>query len=548
NDERHIQLVSAVAAQLGLLFRRKQAEEALRQSEARFSTAFRASPVAISLTTVPEGRFLDVNDTYVNLFGYRREEVLGRRVPELGLWADPSERPGFIQEVQQKGSVRDREIAVRAKSGAIVHGLASAELIQLGGQACMLAAVVDITERKRAEEALRQSEDRFSKAFHANPAPMAISSLAEGRIIDINESALRLFGHRREDVVGRISTEIGMWADVGARSEMVEALRQGQKVRDMEMTIRTRSGEVRQMLASVEPIDLRGERCYLALAYDITERKQAEEQIRRLNAELEQRVAERTAELQHLLATSPAVIYTLKVNGSRLTPVSVSESITRIMGYTVAEALERHWWPNHLHPDDRATALANTDTVVTAGRLTHDYRFQHKDGSYRWIHDELRVLRDDAGKPVEVIGAWVDITERKQAEEALRESERRYRTLFEAVPVGIGIADAEGNPVAANPAMLALLGYTLDDLKTAGIRSVYANPGDRDALNAALRESGRLRDWEVSLRRKDGGILDVLLNVELAEVDGKPVRITNARDVTARKQAEAKYRSIFENA
>jgi PAS domain S-box-containing protein len=127
----------------------------------------------------------------------------------------------------------------------------------------------DITERKQAEEALRQSEERFSKAFHANPAPMSINAF-DGRLLEVNARFLELFGYRRDEVIGRTSLELGLWSNPSDRAHCLATLATHGVLRDQEHIFRTRSEERRELLISMEPITLKGEPCILVLGYDIT--------------------------------------------------------------------------------------------------------------------------------------------------------------------------------------------------------------------------------------------------------------------------------------
>ncbi|MEW5718479.1 MAG: HD domain-containing phosphohydrolase [Chloroflexota bacterium] len=140
---------------------RKQAEEKLRESEARFSTIFHASPVAIAITRLEDNRLSDVNEAYQHLTGYTRAEIIGHTAYELNLWVVPEERERLIKTVREQGTVRDLEVQVRQKSGKIRTVLFSAELIELMGERHMLTLALDITERKRAEQSLRQRLERL---------------------------------------------------------------------------------------------------------------------------------------------------------------------------------------------------------------------------------------------------------------------------------------------------------------------------------------------------------------------------------------------------
>ncbi len=147
-------------------------------------------------------------------------------------------------------------------------------------------------------------------------------------------------------------------------------------------------------------------------------------------------------------------------------------------------------------------------------------------------------LKDSTGKIIGGVKVVRDLTGRKRVEEALRESEEKYHTLFEAAPVGIGIADLEGKVIDCNTNMLEMTGFTLEELKSVDIGSTYVDPDERKFLVKTLQETGRVRDREVRLKRKDGTIYHALLSADLLELRGHKVLLTTARDITERKQAE----------
>ena len=134
---------------------------------------------------------------------------------------------------------------------------------------------------------------------------------------------------------------------------------------------------------------------------------------------------------QHILHSIPTIIYALAVTPKGFESEWVSDSVVRILGYTVEEALSFGWWVDHLHPDDKEAAIEKTQVLMTQGHLVQEYRFQSKDGHYLWIQDEASLLRDDAGRPQEIIGFWTNVTERKQAEEqAARAREQEVEIGF----------------------------------------------------------------------------------------------------------------------
>ncbi len=130
------------------------------------------------------------------------------------------------------------------------------------------------------------------------------------------------------------------------------------------------------------------------------------------------------AQLNQLLEHSPAVIYSLKIEGQKIVPKVVSENIRTLLGFTVPEVLSYEWWHSHLHPEDRERAVAGLSETLAQGANMTEYRMRHKDGTYRWVEDTRRLIRDSSNQPDYFVGLWVDITERKRAEEILREANR----------------------------------------------------------------------------------------------------------------------------
>jgi PAS domain S-box-containing protein len=253
----------------------------------KLRAAFELSPTILTVTELETGRIVEVNDAFLRVTGYAREEIIGRPVPEVGLWMDPAQREAGLAALRAGQPVRGVEARFRTKSGEEMWAVASADLVEIDGRRCILTALMDITARVRAETALRESERRFAQAFNANPLPMTIVSLRDGRHLDVNEAAVRHSGYTREEMLGRTKPELGFWVAGGERDRLLELLRGGGQARDFEATFRTKTGEHRHLLVNSEVITYAGEPAVLSVSLDITERKQydAERETRREEAE-----------------------------------------------------------------------------------------------------------------------------------------------------------------------------------------------------------------------------------------------------------------------
>ena len=253
----------------------------------KLRAVFGLSPTILCLTGLADGRIRDANDAFLSTSGYTRDEILGRTPIELGLWVDPVQRDEGIRNLRAGRPVRGQECRFRVKSGEEIMTVLSADIVQFDGEACILSALTDITDRTRAEAALRESERRFMVAFHANPLPMSITSLADQRHLEVNEAALRHSGYSREEMLGRRKTDMGFWVSPAQRESMLALLQREGRVRDFEVGFRTRAGEERRLLVNSEVITFGGEPAVLSVSIDITERIEHEARIREGQEEAE---------------------------------------------------------------------------------------------------------------------------------------------------------------------------------------------------------------------------------------------------------------------
>src|SRR5713226_4114126 len=267
-------MILALAVLSSIVDRRYSAQALeLEAKEQRYRLLFEGSLAGVIRTTL-DGKILDCNEACARMFGYAsREELIASAVTNRCFHLE--DQDAFIARLKEEKRLANYEHCLRRKDGSPVWLLGSAHLVEgkNGAPAVNEETLIDITERRKAEEI-------FRTAFNANPEPITIATIAEGRYIDVNESFLRVTGHRREEVIGRTSLELEFWKSPEDRARLIEMLWEQNSVRDLEITYRTKSGEERIALDSADVIEIAGQECVIAILRDITEKKFLEKQLR----------------------------------------------------------------------------------------------------------------------------------------------------------------------------------------------------------------------------------------------------------------------------
>ncbi len=239
-----------------------------------------------------DARILYVNEAAAQRLGYSREELCHMTIGDIDPNYQPDVWPRHWAELRLHKKLRF-ESCYRTRAGDLYPAEIVSTYVNFEGQEYNFAFTRDISERKAAEEALRASEERFSKAFRSSPYPIGITDLDTGACLDINDAALAVFGFTREEVIGQTTFTLGIWPKAGARRQFIEHVKKNGSVRNVEVPLKSKRGDVRRFLTSTEVIELNGKQCLVTIGTDITEQKRAEEALRRSELAVRQAFEER---------------------------------------------------------------------------------------------------------------------------------------------------------------------------------------------------------------------------------------------------------------
>ncbi len=251
----------------------KEAELDLRASEQRFAVAFNANPHPMSVSRIDDGTILNVNDSFLETFGYERDQVVGRTAADVGTWAEPEDRGRLLKVLAEQGKVRHEEVDFHVSDDSIRTFLIAMEPIRASETDCLLIASTDITERKEAERVLRESERKFFQIFQANPCAMAITNVEDGCFIDVNDSILAVTGWSKEEMIGKNATDLQTWSDPADRERFTTELTANGSVTAQETVLRRKDGSNLHLLLSAEVVSLGQRSCIFWSGIDVTVRR-----------------------------------------------------------------------------------------------------------------------------------------------------------------------------------------------------------------------------------------------------------------------------------
>jgi PAS domain S-box-containing protein len=521
----------------------KKAEEALAASEARFRELVENIQEAFWVREPESGKLHYLSPAVEEVFGLSRQFLYDNPFGFLEMVL-PVDRPVVeraLADQRMRGVDTDIEYRIQRGDGRVRWIRARAVCVtgEQGKVVRVLGVAEDITERKEAQLALAKSQEKFSSVFRNSPLWMAISTLPDGVYLDVNDAFSEITGYSRQEVLGRTSKEIGIWADPFQRDEAVRMFKRQGSLRDFEIDYLTRSGELRHALWSAEQVFLDGRTCLISVLRDITRQKLAEEALRQTNATLE--LAQNIARLGNW---SVDLISTRAVWSAQMFKIMGRDPLQGAPGYEELLSL--------IHPDDRERFDREIDRVSTTGEpLNLELRVVRPEGSVRHINVQGQAQCDGKGRVARLLGIVQDITERKRSEEALRASEEQFRRLFEDAVLGVFQSSVEGEIIRVNPAFARMFGYEspeeLMEATQGREAACYADPRRREeVVELARGGSGPVR-LENLYRRKDGSTFTGLQHLRLVrDGEGKPLRLEGFVEDVSRLKESQEARRVLE--
>lgn len=495
--------------------------EMLRQSEERFRVTFEHALVGLAHLD-SDGVILRANGLFAELTGRLAHELRGTQYADLLPPDDRTAERHAIEALFSRGETRPSERRIRRSDGTYVWVARSMGLAGEGGEYAVLA-LQDVTARKLGEEALRMSERRFR--FLTEQASDGIVLIGgDGVVREANQQAAELLALGRSSLVGMRAEHL---PGLDQRSAARTTMNPGETTL-WEGEIQRGDGSRAYVEISARAVEGGG---LLAIIRDATMRHH--HHLSLVSSDELFRLVSR--------ATSDG-IYDWRIDQNELW---TNDGFRAMFGHPAPDSsyVSIEWWESNIHPDDRAAAMASLDRAIEDGseRWSFEYRFRRSDGTYADVVDRGTFIRDE-GRAVRMVGSMLDVTEAREVERALRESESRFRTVIEMIEDLIGIADEEGRLIFASPSIERRLQRTHDEL--IGSRVIdFVHPDDRERITRILddlfRNGGRAR---AEFRVRDAsGMYRIMEGLAVNAVHEPAIGgvLVTCRDVTARRFLEA---------
>ena len=473
-----------------------QTEQVRPRSESLFSAAFRLSPDAMAINAVPGSQFLEVNDAFIRLTGYTREEIVGRTALEMNLWVDPEHRAKVMAKLQEASEVREEEFLCRTKTGGTRIFQFSGRIIEQDGRRLSLTLARDITARKKAEEVLRANEERFRSLIEElHVGILLLGPDAEATFA--NQAALDMFGLRREQALGNRISQIYFDPIQEDGTKIPSSMLPGARSIESGQTIRNQVVGWRQpvsndvlwtLIGAIPQLTEQGKVASVILSItNISELKRAEEALR-ASEELFRTLVENMHAAVVLMGPDQEIQF---ANQASFKMFGMKEE--QVLGKKVFDL-----GPSPLFEDgtEMPFSMRPVSRAIATRQAVLDWVMGYRlpaSNEVLWLQGEAVPILGENGLVEKVITSFSDITERKKAEEALRKSEKQFRTLVENLHVGIMLLGPNLEIQFANRASLTMFSMKEEQVLGKRTTDLGLTPLNQDGteMPASMRPTPR---------------------------------------------------------
>jgi PAS domain S-box-containing protein len=513
----------------------KEAEIAAKESEQKYKRIVEHTPDGVIIHS--KGKTLYANPAAAKMIGAESAEHL-LEIPVMN-FVHPDSMESVItrlKKILETGETSDfvEEKLIKLNKETLIAEIIGIP-IQYKGKTAIQTIVRDITERKKAELALKESEEKFKLAFQTSPDSVNINRLSDGLFIAINEGFTRITGYTEEDIFSKTSLEINIWVNPEDRTKLIQELKKNGRVTNLEAKFRFKNDHIVFGLMSASIISINNELCIISITRDISERKIVEEALQ-----------ENERKMRTIVEGTPHLFFYTQNSNAELT--YISPTVEQISGYTVDEWLNRKDW---FTTDSKINQLAREKTHShLKGKFAIEptlIEIYHSNGNIITLEVfETSVFKD--GKVIGLQGVAHDITERKKVEEEILQSEKTFSEMFHKSPASIILTvPNEGTILDVNEAFLKGTYYLKDEVighSTLEL-GLFDDLDDRKQILYMLNTFGSVSDFECRFRDKNGKIIIALLSIVFIKQKGKTVQLNTVIDITERKTAEEEIRKLY---
>ncbi|MHA1674764.1 MAG: PAS domain S-box protein [Promethearchaeota archaeon] len=508
---------------------KKKLELALIESEKRYRSFFTNTALGIVIME-KSGKILQWNDALLKMFGI--EHFTGGFT--LDSYVNLDDRRKMLETLKEKGKLVNYEIQYKKHQGKPFWAALSVDSIKFDEKEFFQSTLIDITEKKEMETALIESEKRY-RSFFTNTALAIAVSNRNGDIFEMNETFKKMLGI--SNIKGVKAQDF--YVNLEQRQEILELLRTKGKVENFEVQKKNLQGIPFWVSMSMQPIKYGEQEGLLTTIINITEQKNAENELKQSEENY-----------RSLIENIPDVVWKIRADGKLL---YISPNVSKVFGYSPEEFLENKIsWPDIVHPDDRLIGDESFSLLFSVNKAFNlTYRVIQKNGTVVWVHDRSIRSYEHQGEII-ADGLISNITEQKKAEEALIESEKRYRSFFTNTALAIGITDRYGNILELNDTLKCQLG--ISDIKGVNVGKLCMSSRQWQEIVDLIRNKGKVENHEMQLKNIQGIPYWASVSIQPIKFGEQQAYITTQINITEQKiaedkliQSEEKFRSLIEN-